>query len=158
MFPYINRFQLKFVKRPLTQLNQYGLFEKAILGQKSSPVSGNRPGDTHLTMTRPHSQMCIRVYTLLFQTKNPTQTKSKREWKNKRNQRRKGERNLFLLVTYMWKIQRDTMIWFENFICVLLTYVISLQRERMLKNKLWKTFVYISSFFVQDENQELLMQ
>ena len=73
-------------------------------------------------------------------------------------QRRKGKRNLFLLVTYMWKIQRDTMIWFENFICVLLTYVISLQRERMLKNKLWKTFVYICSFFVQDENKELLMQ
>ena len=65
---------------------------------------------------------------------------------------------MFLLVTYMWKIQRDTMIWFENFLCVLLTYVISLQRERMLKNKLWKKFVYICSFFVQDENQELLMQ
>ena len=102
--------------------------------------------------------MCIRVYILLFQTKSPTQTKTKREWKNKRNKRRKGERNLFLLVTYMWKIQRDTMIWFENFLCVLLTYVISLQRERMLKNKLWKKFVYICSFFVQDENQELLMQ
>ena len=58
----------------------------------------------------------------------------------------------------MWKIQRDTMIRFENFLCVLLTYVISLQRERMLKNKLWKKILYICSFFVQDENQELLMQ
>ena len=65
---------------------------------------------------------------------------------------------MFLLVTYMWKIQRDTMIRFENFLCVLLTYVISLQRERMLKNKLWKKILYICSFFVQDENQELLMQ
>ena len=51
------------------------------------------------------------------------------------------------------------MIWFENLLCAVLTYVVSQQRERVLKNnKLWKTFVYIFLLYVQDENQDMLMQ
>ena len=41
--------------------------------KKSSLVSGNRPGEFFLSLTRPSSRMCIRVYIFCFK-KTHTQT------------------------------------------------------------------------------------
>ena len=50
----------------------------------------------------------------------------------------------------------DDIVW-EIALCTFNLVII--KAEHILKNnKLWKTFVYISLLYVQDENQDMLMQ
>ena len=41
--------------------------------RKNSLVSGNRPGEKFLSLTHPHSPMCIRIYTFISKTKQTSQ-------------------------------------------------------------------------------------
>ena len=52
--------------------------------QKRSLVSGNRPGENFLSLTRPHSRMCIRIYILDFKKQQTNKQKNKNK-KSKRN-------------------------------------------------------------------------
>ena len=50
--------------------------------KESSSVSGNRPGEKFLSLTRPHSQICIRIKIFKFQ-KNKQISKNKNTKKAK---------------------------------------------------------------------------
>ena len=47
---------------------------------QSSLYSGNRPGEIFLSLTRPHSRMCIRIYSFNFK-KQQTNKQKKQELK-----------------------------------------------------------------------------
>ena len=51
--------------------------------KKSSIVSGNRPGEKLLT--RPHSEMCIRIYVFNFKKTSKKRKKIQEYKKRKRN-------------------------------------------------------------------------
>ena len=56
--------------------------------QKRSLVSRNRPGEKFLSLNRPHSRMCIRIYILDFkkqQTNKKTRIKKTKETKEEKN-------------------------------------------------------------------------
>ena len=60
-----------------------------VRSQKSSLVSGNRPGEIFLSLTRPHSRMCIRIYIFnLKKQKIKNQKKQKKLMKKREYLRR----------------------------------------------------------------------
>ena len=93
--------------------------------KKGSLLFGNRPPEkSFITLPRPHSGMCIGTYIFCLKKHKQKANKLKKiKEKNKRKQRRKGERKCCCYEQYLWKIQRD-IISFVNLLWVLLTYVI----------------------------------
>ena len=64
--------------------------------KKSSLVSRSRPGEIFLSVTRPHSRMCIRIYILNF----------KKQQTNKRKQESKKQKKLKKQREFLRKIDK----------------------------------------------------
>ena len=131
------------------------------MAKKGSLVSGNWPNEnTFSSLTRPHSKMHLRIYIFLFETKTHTHKQKAKETKeNRKTKETKKETEKVNLVSVNNICRKCNVIqWYCLTICsVLLNYVIS--QQRMLKsNKFSKTFAHICLLYIQDENQDMLMQ
>ena len=68
--------------------------------EKSSPVSGNRPGENFLSLTCPHCQMCIRIYIFLLK-------KNKKKQEDKKSKKTKEEK----------RISVENLTGYEDIVC-----------------------------------------
>ena len=134
-------------RRPLTQLNQYGLFEKAILGQKSSPVSGNRPVENFFISYSPaQSNVYQSIYFIVSNKKphtNKNQTRMEKQKKQKKKRRKK-----FVLIGNIYvenPTRYDDMVW-EFSLCTFNLRNQSTKRTYAEKQTLEKICIYLFIF------------
>ena len=61
--------------------------------KESSLVSGNRPSENFLSLTRPHSRMCIRIHNFNSKNKQNSRKKNKKKKRRKENISEKSIKN-----------------------------------------------------------------
>ena len=87
----ISSFVIIFTYSKLTCTNLYKMQSQ---DQKSCLVSGNRPGEKFLSLTRPHSQMCsIRICIFNFKKQQTNHNKNKNKKKQTKEERKISPEN-----------------------------------------------------------------
>ena len=102
--------------------------------KKSSLVSRSRPGEIFLSVTRPHSRMCIRIYILNFK-----QQQKKKKIKNQKKQKKLKKQREFLRNID----KKNTSAWLKIFLVLLYSYSVCARRSVNHNRFIKKRFCFL---------------